>query len=77
MKNDDLINEVVKLSCHKRPKISKFNSLIEKYVSSRIKVAQGEIMGILIDSLINNRSLEETIISVNNLIKDEENKSRK
>jgi|LakMenE01Jun11ns_1017448.scaffolds.fasta_scaffold7193837_1 hypothetical protein len=73
MKKDDLINEVVKLSSHKRPKISKFNSLIEEYVSSCVNIAQNEIMGILIDSLINNRTLEETIISVNNLIKNEKN----
>ena len=73
MKNDDLINAIVKLSNHKRTNISQFNSLIEEYVTSRIKISQNEIMGILIDSLKTNRTLEETIVLVNNLIKNEKN----
>lgn len=70
MKNDDLIDAVVKLSNHKRKNILKFNSLIEEYVNSRIEVSNDYIMNILIDSLKNNRTIEETIILVNNYIKE-------
>lgn len=65
--DDDLMNEIIRLSNHKTVYASKIRSLIDNHVNKSLNKFHKEIMDVFIDSLEQNKSLDETLIIINNL----------
>jgi hypothetical protein len=61
--------ELIKLSNHKKHKISRIENLIQECVDQKLKEFHKDIMNVLLDALQNDKSIDAVIVVVNNLKK--------